>query len=70
MLIFCIYNRVHGLGWQESIRTRQGAQSPATCHFGVDSGFDPDPTEIHRCMFLDSPGFKYFSMSQACSADG
>lgn len=51
-------------------RTRQGAQSPATRHFATHSGFDPEPTEIHRCLFLDFSRFKYFPESQACSAEG
>ena len=52
-------------------RTRQGAQSPAT-YFPTHSGFDPEPTEIHRCLFLDFRRFKYFpeSLEQACSAEG
>lgn len=51
-------------------RTRQGAQSPATHHCVTHSGFDPELTEIHRCLFFDFSEFRYFLESQVCSAEG
>lgn len=57
-----------------SIRTRQAAQSSATCHFAVYSGFDLDPKKSMGVyslipLYLNIV-FKYFPVSQAFSADG